>query len=257
MGNLIITAWRYFLCSGVDKTNFPGGYDMTNGLDSAKHVNIAIDGPAGAGKSTLSKMLAAHHGYIYVDTGALYRAVGLSALRADIVPSDAQGVEGLLTNTSIELKFKDSSQRVLLNGEDVTALIRSPEVSMAASQVSAIPKVRAFLLGLQKTLAEKNNVVMDGRDIGTVVLPGAKIKIFLTASPQDRARRRYDEMRGRGETDGYDKVLEDINKRDDADSGRGIAPLKPAQDAIIVDTTGFELENSLDKLTSIVKEHLK
>jgi CMP/dCMP kinase len=229
---------------------------MANGLGYSKPVNIAIDGPAGAGKSTLSKMLAARLGYIYADTGALYRAIGLFALRNGIDPSDADGVSALLCKTVIEIKFKDGSQHVYQSGEDVNALIRSPEVSMAASQVSAIPKVRAFLLGLQKDLAAKNNVVMDGRDIGTVVLPDAKIKIFLTASPEDRARRRYDEMIARGDTADYNKVLDDIKKRDAADSGRETAPLKPAEDSILVDTSGFELDKSLELLISIVKEHL-
>ena len=230
---------------------------MANEHCCTEHVNIAIDGPAGAGKSTLSRMLAEQLGYIYVDTGALYRTVGLSALRRGVATSDANRIKELLTDTSVEIKFKNVGQHVFLNGEDVSLLIRSSEVSMAASQVSAIPEVRAFLLFLQKNLAAKNNVVMDGRDIGTVVLPDAKIKIFLTASPQERARRRYNEILGRGEEADYEKVLADIQKRDAADSGRGIAPLKPAEDAIIVDTTDFELEKSLEKLTLIVKEHLK
>jgi CMP/dCMP kinase len=230
---------------------------MANELGNAKPVNIAIDGPAGAGKSTLSRMLAARLGYIYVDTGALYRAVGLSALRCGVAPSDAQNVGRLLADTAIEIRFEEGSQHVFLNGEDVSSLIRSPEVSMAASQVSAIPEVRVFLLELQKKLAADSSVVMDGRDIGTVVLPNADIKIFLTASPEDRARRRYKEMLERGETAEYEKVLADIKKRDDADSGREIAPLKPAMDSVIADTTGFELEKSLEKLTSIVKERLK
>jgi len=229
---------------------------MANELRGTEFVNIAIDGPAGAGKSTLSKLLAERLGYIYADTGALYRSVGLSALRRGISPSDSLRVENMLAGISIEIKFKDGLQRVFLNGEDVSALIREPEVSMAASQVSAIPKVRDFLLSLQKDLAANNNVVMDGRDIGTVVLPNAKIKIFLTASPQDRAKRRYNEMLSRGEAADYEKVLNDIKKRDEADTGRGIAPLKPAKDAVIVDTTGYELEKSLEKLTSIVRGHL-
>lgn len=229
---------------------------MADELRGTEFVNIAIDGPAGAGKSTLSKLLAERLGYIYADTGALYRSVGLSALRRGISPSDSLRVENMLAGISIEIKFKDGLQRVFLNGEDVSALIRKPEVSMAASQVSAIPKVRSFLLSLQKGLAANNNVVMDGRDIGTVVLPNAKIKIFLTASPQDRAKRRYNEMLSRGEAADYEKVLNDIKKRDEADTGRGIAPLKPAKDAVIVDTTGYELEKSLEKLTSIVRGHL-
>lgn len=224
--------------------------------DKEEYVNIAIDGPAGAGKSTISKMLAGNIGYVYVDTGALYRSVGLFALKNGVDTADRQGVIKLLPKISLELKFQDAAQHVYLNGEDVSSLIRSPEVSMAASKVSSYPEVRKFLLGLQKDIASKNNVVMDGRDIGTVVLPNAKIKIFLTASPEDRARRRYEEMLQRGEKAEYSEVLADIIKRDSADSGRKIAPLKPAEDAILIDTTGFELEKSLEKITSVVKDLL-
>lgn len=230
---------------------------MANNLGKDRHINIAIDGPAGAGKSTLSRLLAKRFGYIYVDTGALYRAIGLAALRRGISTQDAEKVGSMLSEITIDLKFKDGVQCVFLNGEDVTALIRTPEVSMAASNVSAIPKVREYLLDLQKDLAAANDVVMDGRDIGTVVLPDAQIKIFLTASPEDRARRRHKELLERGENVSYDDVLSDIIKRDEADSSRGIAPLKPAKDAIIVDTTGFELEQSLEKLTSIVRGQME
>lgn len=229
---------------------------MTNDLSGSGHVNIAIDGPAGAGKSTLSRMLAGRLGFIYVDTGALYRAVGLAALRRGIDPSDEGRVSGFLKGTDIKLGFEGGTQHVYLDGEDVSSKIRVPEVSMAASGVSALPSVRAFLLDLQKDLAKRNCVVMDGRDIGTVVLPHAEIKIFLTASPEDRAGRRYREMLGRGEKADFEAVLADIKKRDAADSGRGIAPLKPAEDAVIVDTTGYELRRSLERLTGIVKERL-
>lgn len=219
-------------------------------------INIAIDGPAGAGKSTLSRALAKKFGYIYVDTGALYRAVGLRALQKGIL-SDDKCIADMLSEITVEIKFFDNSQHVFLNGDDVTSQIRSPEVSMAASRVSALPKVRAFLLDLQKDLAAKNNVVMDGRDIGTVVLPKAQIKIFLTASPQVRAERRYKEIIERGESVSYEKVLADIKKRDKDDSGREIAPLKPAENAVIVDTTDLSFEQSLETLISIVKEHIK
>lgn len=224
--------------------------------DKKEYVNIAIDGPAGAGKSTISRLLAGNFGYVYVDTGALYRSIGLSSLKNGVDTADEQGVVNLLSKISLELKFENGSQHVYLNGEDVSSLIRSPEVSMAASKVSSYPEVRGFLLGLQKDIASKNNVVMDGRDIGTVVLPNAKIKIFLTASPEDRAKRRYEEMLARGEKAEYEKVLADIIKRDKADSGRKIAPLKPADDAIKIDTTGFELEKSVQKITSVVEDLL-
>lgn len=227
---------------------------MENGQ---KTINIAIDGPAGAGKSTLSKMLAAKLGYIYVDTGALYRTVGLYALRNGVKPDDAENVSRLLKDIRIEIKFISGTQHVLLNDEDVSNLIRTPEVSMAASAVSAIPSVRSFLLDLQKDIAAKNNIVMDGRDIGTVILPYAQIKIFMTASPEIRAKRRYDELIAKGQNVDYQSVLNDIKKRDEADSGREIAPLKPAEDAIIVDTTEYNLEQSLELLINIVKEHLK
>lgn len=225
--------------------------------ENDKTIKIAIDGPAGAGKSTLSRMLAEKLGYIYIDTGALYRTIGLFALQNGINPKDSYGVERLLDKIKIKICFESGCQHVLLNGEDVTNMIRSPEVSMAASHVSAMQSVRNFLLELQKNIAEENNVVMDGRDIGTVILPDAKVKLFLTASPEDRARRRYDEMIARGETARYQDVLDDIKKRDEADSHRAVAPLRPADDAVIVDTTGYELEQSFKKLVSIVKERLK
>ncbi|CDZ24218.1 Cytidylate kinase [[Clostridium] cellulosi] len=222
-----------------------------------KTINIAIDGPAGAGKSTLSKMLASQLGYIYVDTGALYRTVGLYALRKGVNPKDAEKVSQLLKEIRIEIKFISGTQHVFLNDEDVSNLIRTPEVSMAASAVSAIPNVRSFLLDLQKDIAAKNNIIMDGRDIGTVILPNAQIKIFLTASPEIRAKRRFDELIAKGQNVDYQSVLNDIKKRDEADSGREIAPLKPAKDAIIVDTTEYNLEQSLELLIKIVKERLK
>ncbi len=227
---------------------------MTN--ENTETINIAIDGPAGAGKSTISRLLAGRLGYVYVDTGALYRAVGFFALQNGVNATDEQGIAGLLPKITLKLKFEKDGQHVYINEKDVSALIRTPEVSMAASQVSAIPSVRTFLLDQQKQIAAKNNVVMDGRDIGTVVLPSAKIKIFLTASPQDRARRRFEEMLERGNTAVYEDVLADLIKRDKADSGRGIAPLRPASDAIIVDTTGYELDKSLEKIASVVKERL-
>ena len=219
-------------------------------------ISIAIDGPAGAGKSTIAKKAAKELGYIYVDTGALYRAVGLYMLSKGIETTNADAICSLLDKVKIELKFINGEQRVLLSGKDVTDDIRTAEVSMAASNVSAIPKVRDFLFSLQKDIAKTNNVIMDGRDIGTVVLPNAQVKIFLTASPEERARRRHDEMLEEGQKADYDEVLKDLKIRDYNDSHREVAPLVPAEGAIIVDTTGNTLEQSIIKLISIIKNNL-
>lgn len=219
-------------------------------------VNIAIDGPAGAGKSTVSRAAAKELGYIYVDTGALYRAVGLNALRKQVDTADAAAVADMLSGLVVELKFIDGEQRVLLNGEDVSQAIRTPEASMAASAVSAVPAVREFLFDLQRTIAESNNCIMDGRDIGTVVLPNAQIKIFLTASPEERALRRFRELEQKGTPVDYQQVLEDMIQRDYNDSNRAIAPLKPAEDAVTVDTTGQSLEQSVEALLTMIKERI-
>lgn len=219
-------------------------------------ISVAIDGPAGAGKSTISRKIAQALGYIYVDTGALYRAIGLYCLRHQIACTDEPAVKAALDGIQIELRFEDKEQCVYLGGENVTSHIRTPEVSMAASAVSALPAVRAFLFDLQRNLARKHNVVMDGRDIGTVVLPDAQVKIFLTATPEDRARRRYEEMVSKGMQADYQEVLEDLKVRDYNDSHREIAPLKPAEDAIVVDTTGNSLEKSIHILLNLVKEKL-
>jgi len=219
-------------------------------------INIAIDGPAGAGKSTVSRAVAKELGYIYVDTGALYRAVGLNALRKQVDTADAAAVADTLSGLVVELKFIDGEQRVLLNGEDVSQAIRTPEASMAASAVSAVPAVRYFLFDLQRNIAESNNCIMDGRDIGTVVLPNAQIKIFLTASPEERAIRRYRELEQKGTPVDYQQVLEDMIQRDYNDSNRAIAPLKPAEDAVTVDTTGHTLEQSVEALLTIIKERI-
>ncbi len=218
---------------------------------------IAIDGPAGAGKSTIARKLAGELGYIYVDTGALYRAIGLFCLSRGVDVKDETAVKGALVGLHIELRFVDMEQRVFLNDVDVTARIRTEAVSMAASAVSALPAVRAFLLDLQRDIAAHNNVVMDGRDIATVILPDADVKIFLTASPEDRARRRYEQLIGKGVSADYEAVLADLKKRDYDDSHREIAPLKPAPGAIRVDTTGNELKTSIEILTKLVKDNLK
>ncbi len=216
-------------------------------------INVAIDGPAGAGKSTLARKAASALGYIYVDTGALYRTVGLYSIRKGYDTKDAEKVISTLPEIDIKLGFVGTEQRVFLNGEDVSDAIRTPEASMGASNVSAIPKVREFLLDLQKDIAKNNDCLMDGRDIGTVVLPDAQVKIFLTASPEIRADRRYKELIEKGMDVNYDDVLDDIIKRDYQDSHREIAPLKAADDAVILDTSSFDREESLNALLDIVR----
>ena len=217
-------------------------------------INIAIDGPAGAGKSTIARSLAAKLGYIYVDTGALYRAVGVNAMRAGLDTKNAEQVTSILGSTKVSLRFVDGEQRVFLGDEDVSLAIRTPEASMAASNVSAIPAVREFLFDLQRNIAKENNCLMDGRDIGTVVLPDAQVKIFLTASAEVRAKRRYDELLAKGMKAEYNKVLEEMIQRDYQDSHRAIAPLKQAEDAVLVDTSEMNLEQVLEALETIVKE---
>ena len=217
-------------------------------------INVAIDGPAGAGKSSVAKLVSKNLGYIYVDTGALYRTVGLYSIRKGIDTKDAEAVAATLPEIKVELGFVDGAQHVFLNGEDVSEAIRTPEASMGASNVSAIPAVREFLFDLQRDIAKNNNCVMDGRDIGTVVLPDAQVKIFLTASPESRAERRYKELIEKGETVDFKDVLDDINKRDYQDTHREIAPLKQAEDAIFVDNSGFGLEDGAQMLIKIIKE---
>ena len=200
-------------------------------------INIAIDGPAGAGKSSLSRKLAANLGYIYVDTGALYRAVGLKFSRLGFDTKLEGDIAKVLKSTVVDIKFVNEEQRVFLDDSDVSDLIRTPEASMMASAVSAKPEVRAYLLDMQRNLAKNNNVVMDGRDIGTVVLPDAKVKIFLTADVEERARRRLLELEQKGEKVTFEEVLSDMKQRDYNDSHRAIAPLKQAEDAVLADTT--------------------
>lgn len=217
-------------------------------------INVAIDGPAGAGKSTVSRAAAKAVGYIYVDTGALYRAVGVNALRKGIDTKDKPAVAASLADISVDLVFENGEQKVLLNGENVSSEIRTPPASMAASDVSAVPEVRAFLFDLQRDIAKRNNCIMDGRDIGTVVLPDAKVKIFLTASPEERATRRYRELIEKGTDVKYEDVLAELIERDYNDSHREIAPLKPAEDGVILDTTGLSLEESVNEIIRIIKE---
>ena len=219
-------------------------------------IAIAIDGPAGAGKSTISKSAAKRLGFIYIDTGALYRTVGLAASRAGVEPVEGEAVDKLLESITVELAFNDKGEQiVMLNGEDVSGLIRTPEASMMASKISAVPAVRAFLLDLQRDMAKKDNVIMDGRDIGTVILPDAEVKIFLTASPEARAERRYKELVEKGMDVKYEDILEDVKTRDYNDSHRAIAPLKQADDAVLADTTEIDLEGSIDLIVKIIKEN--
>lgn len=220
-------------------------------------INVAIDGPAGAGKSTIARKAAAELGYIYIDTGALYRTVGLAALRQEKDLKDFESIASVLTDDlSVELRFIDGEQRMFLNGEDVSEEIRTPDSSMAASAVSAVPKVRQYLFDLQKKLARENNCIMDGRDIGTVVLPDAQVKIFLTASPEARAKRRFDELSAKGMEVSFDDVLSDMQKRDYDDSHRAIAPLKQADDAILCDTSNIGLEESIQLIIDTIKGNI-
>lgn len=219
-------------------------------------INVAIDGPAGAGKSTIARAAAKELGFIYVDTGALYRTIALSAVRCGAV-SDNEKIINMLNDITVKLGFADDgSQCVYLNGEDVSSLIRTPEISMAASKVSAIPEVRAFLLDLQRDIAKENHVIMDGRDIASVVLPDAKPKIFLFASPECRADRRYKELMEKGEDVTYEDVLADVNQRDYQDSHREIAPLKPTEESVMADTSELDLQQSIELIIRIIKENM-
>lgn len=218
-------------------------------------INVAIDGPAGAGKSTVAKAAAKELGYIYVDTGALYRSIALNAVRNGVIDSE-QGIIDMLAKTKVELKHENGTQVVYLNGENVSSLIRTPEISMGASKVSAIAQVRSFLLDLQRDIAKTNNVIMDGRDIATVVLPNAQVKIFLFASPECRAQRRYKELLEKGENVNYEDVLADVEQRDYQDSHREIAPLKPSEQSIMADTSDCTLQQSIDMVVNIIKENI-
>ena len=222
-----------------------------------KFVSIAIDGPSGAGKSTMAKRVARELGYLYVDTGAIYRTVGYHMWLMGIGPKDADGIRRCLDDVNIEIRHEeDGVQHMVLNGQDVTGEIRTPEMSRYASGVSAQKCVREYLLDMQRKFSRKHNVVMDGRDIGTVVLPNAQVKIFLTASPEERARRRYEELTAKGEKTTYEKVLQDMKARDKQDSERDIAPLKAAPDAVKLDTSGYGIERSVAAILDIVRRKL-
>ena len=209
-------------------------------------IKIAIDGPGGAGKSTVAKAVAAKLGIVYVDTGALYRTIGLYVRRAEIDPKDSVAVEVCLKDINIEIRYENGKQCVYLNGVDNGDAIRTPEMSMYASAVSAIPAVRAFLLDTQRDIAKKNSVIMDGRDIGTVILPDADVKIFLTASEECRARRRYDELVARGQSVRFEDVLAEMNQRDNQDKGREVAPAVAAEDATLLDNTDMTFDQTVD-----------
>lgn len=215
-------------------------------------ISVAIDGPSGAGKSTLAKRLAKELGYLYVDTGAMYRSIGLFALHKGVDPKDEAAVTALLPQIQIELRYVNGAQRVLLCGEDVSEAIRAEEVGMATSAVSAHPPVRAFLLELQRGMARTHDILMDGRDIGTVILPNASVKIFLTASAEARATRRFRELQEKGVDTDFETVLEDIRRRDYQDSHRATAPLRQAEDAVLVDTSEMDLEESFQALKSLI-----
>ena len=221
------------------------------------YIAVALDGPAGAGKSSIAKRVSKELDYIYVDTGALYRTIGLAASRYNVEPVPSAEVDELLSKITVDLTFNENGEQiVLLNGEDVSGLIRTPEASMMASKISAVPSVRTYLLDLQRNMAKTHNVIMDGRDIGTVVLPNAQVKIFLTASPEARATRRYKELCEKGMDVKYEDILADVNTRDYNDSHRETAPLKPAEGCVVVDTTELDFEQSVEKIVAVIKENI-
>ena len=225
-------------------------------MDQLFHA-VAIDGPSGAGKSTLARRVAKELHFLYVDTGAIYRSIGWYALQQGAALDRAESVAALLPDLNVEVRYgEDGLQHMVVNDRDVTEEIRSPEVSAAASQVAAVPEVRAYLLDMQRDLARTHDVIMDGRDIGTVVLPQADVKIFLTAAPESRARRRLLELEGRGQKTDFETVLRDIVQRDEQDRNRPIAPLRQAEDAVLLDTTRLNLEESLAAMLSLIKEKI-
>lgn len=222
-----------------------------------KIINIAIDGPSGAGKSTMAKRLAAELGFLYVDTGAMYRTIALYCVRKGLEKTDRDAIVALLPEIKLDMAYgEDGTQQMLLNGENVSGYIRTSEISMFTSAVSAIPEVRAFLLEQQRSIGRSRSILMDGRDIGTVVLPDAPIKIYLTAAAEARADRRWKELAAKGEKDTYEEVLKDVIQRDWNDMHRDVAPLKQAEDAVLVDTTEYDLEGSYQLLLRTIKERM-
>lgn len=219
-------------------------------------INIALDGPSGAGKSTIAKAAAAKMHYVYVDTGAMYRSIACYMVENGVDTDNKEEIISRLGEIDIKLVYQDEAQHVMLNGEDVSQKIRTPEISMAASAVSTVPEVRAFLLDLQKNMAKENDIIMDGRDIGTVILPNADVKIYLTASAEARAGRRFKELQEKGDNSTYEQVLEDIKQRDYNDMHRDVAPLKKADDAVEVDTTELDLQGSIDAVCRVIEEKL-
>lgn len=215
-------------------------------------ISVAIDGPSGAGKSSLAKRLAKDLGYVYVDTGAMYRSIGLYAVRAGVDPKDEAAVTALLPQIKLAIRLVDGAQHIYLNGEDVSDAIRAENIGMAASAVSAHPPVRAFLLDTQRGLAADQNILMDGRDIGTVVLPKATVKIFLTATPEVRAKRRTEELIAKGQKADYNKILKDIQQRDYQDTHREIAPLKMARDSVKLDTSELDIDGVIAAMKEII-----
>lgn len=218
------------------------------------YISVAIDGPSGAGKSTVARAAAAKLGYVYVDTGAMYRAIGLAVCRRGISGDDIAGIVATLPTVELAIRYQNGEQHILLCGEDVSDAIRTPEIAKYASQVSAVPEVRAFLLETQRNMAKNGNILMDGRDIGTVILPDAPVKIFLTASAQSRAERRYKELIEKGQQVTMDGILHDINERDRQDMTRAVAPLKQADDAVLLDTSSLTLEESIAAVLRIIRE---
>lgn len=221
------------------------------------YISVAIDGPSGAGKSTVARAAAARLGYVYVDTGAMYRAIGLAVCRRGISGEDGDGIAAVLPEIDIRLAYQDGAQHVLLNGEDVSDAIRTPEIAYYASKVSAVPAVRQFLLEAQRDMAKKGNILMDGRDIGTVILPDAPVKIFLTASAETRAERRYLELIGKGQQVTRESVLHDVVERDRQDMSRAVAPLKQAEDAVLLNTSKMTLDESIEAVLQIIRKKIE